>query len=337
MSSYPETTGLFVSVVLPAYNLAEVLEAAVRDLITVLKAHYSHYEVVIVDDGSTDNTRQTFQKLSSEIDGLRCLRLSRHFGKEIAICAGLETAIGDYIVILSPEIDPPTIIPAMVERSRATGGLIYGRCRERLDEGPIFRRLVAVYYRFGGCLLGLPLHPDTTYLCAFSRQVLNAFLQITDLHQYLRLYSAVIGYPQEPFDYQQTRRHGPVAKRSLLAAVTMLMAMVVANSGRPLRLICWSGLLLSFANLIFAVTVAAKPMHGSIPFVGSNSHLWRHDLLFFILFAVVAAVAEYVASLTVRSHRRPAYFISEELQSSVLMLEPNKRNIVHDVIAEAIR
>src|SRR5206468_2184236 len=112
------TSDCFVSVVAPLHDDADIVEGFVRDVLAVVSAEYANYELVLVDDGSGDDTSARVTRLLSEERCIRLVRLSRRFGRDIAISAALDTVIGDFVVVLVPESDPPELIPAIVEECR---------------------------------------------------------------------------------------------------------------------------------------------------------------------------------------------------------------------------
>jgi hypothetical protein len=109
---------VFVSIVIPLSDDADILEDVVNDVESILKAHYQHYEMIFVDDGSRDHTRSVMEQRRETVSCLRYFRLSRRFGLEVAIECGLDHAIGDVVVVLRPECDPPALIPAFVEQAQ---------------------------------------------------------------------------------------------------------------------------------------------------------------------------------------------------------------------------
>ena len=116
----------FASVVAPLHDDADIVESFVRDVLAVLAQNYENYELVLVDDGSTDATAALVTALLQEERCIRLVRLSRPFGRDVAISAGLDTVIGDFIVVLIPESDPPELIPQFIEQCRRGAGIVYG-------------------------------------------------------------------------------------------------------------------------------------------------------------------------------------------------------------------
>ena len=121
----------FVTVVAPLRNNAAIVQQFVRETVEVLERTYAYFELLLIDDGSSDETVLRVQELLDSVSCIRLIRLSRQFGDEIAIYAGLENAIGDFIVSLMPATDPPELIPEFVDCARRIGGVVVGSAARR--------------------------------------------------------------------------------------------------------------------------------------------------------------------------------------------------------------
>jgi glycosyltransferase involved in cell wall biosynthesis len=201
---------VFVSAVAALHDDAAIAVPFLRELAAVLRRTYENHEIILVDDGSRDGTAAALAPLLREIPGVRLLRLSRHFGVEVALTAGLESAIGDAVVTLDPETDPVELIPDLVERARAGGGVACGRStgwrRRSLGQRLGSRLFHGASRRF----LGLELQRDLTLFRAFSRQAVNALVQMRDKTRQFRALAPYIGFATEMVDYQACR--GAVAR-----------------------------------------------------------------------------------------------------------------------------
>ena len=151
----------FVSVVTVLSDDAGIVVPFVEECASILREHYENYELVLVDDGSSDDTRQVIEGPLGEHDAIRYLLLSRRFGREAAISAGLDTVIGDVIVVMDVETDPPELLPAMIERVRAVNGVVRGVITNR-------REIMSRTYMLGAdlyhllCRLFLEFYPPAT-------------------------------------------------------------------------------------------------------------------------------------------------------------------------------
>jgi dolichol-phosphate mannosyltransferase len=232
----------FVSVVAPISNDADIIDAFVAETLGVLEANYANYELLLVDDGSRDSSSERLNSVLAKFRCIRVVRLSRRYGTEIAIAAGLDTAIGDYVVVMLPASDPPALIPAMISRVRAGAELVYGVHVQRGVE-PAWARLGAsAFYTIGAKLFDLRLARNSSYFRVMTRQAVNAIARMKDKYRYLRLLSLEVAAVVEPFPYvpialRPTRQH-----RGLVESFAEAIGIVVAHSTRPLRIVSGLGL-----------------------------------------------------------------------------------------------
>ena len=320
------SSAVFVSVVCRLRDEAALVEPFLDALSRVLRAHYENYEIVLVDDGSTDGTAARVKELLSRFDCVRLLRLSRKFGLDVALTAGLESAIGDYVVTLSPALDPPALIPELVALSQRENAAVYGVAAHR--QRPLLHRLGARLFHWA-CrrLLELPLTPGATHFRVLSRQAVNAIVEIKDNDRHLRALTPYIGYATRTFTYEPLQ---PAQRESLVAAADTAISIVVSNSSRPLRLVGWlavlaSGLNVAYVGYVFLVNVF-KPTVAE----GWTTLSLQNAGMFFLLFLILAVVTEYVGRILNETRERPLYYIAEEANSSVLVASADRRNVVTD-------
>ena len=142
------TSDCFVSVIAPLGNDADIIGAFIEETIAVLKKEYENYELVLVDDGSTDETVEKVSVLLPSVECIRLIRLSRSFGRDIAIGSGLDTVIGDFVVVMSLDSDPPDVIPQIVEQCRRGPGIVFGIRSNREGEPLYLRAGASLFYWF---------------------------------------------------------------------------------------------------------------------------------------------------------------------------------------------
>jgi glycosyltransferase involved in cell wall biosynthesis len=307
-----------LSIVAPLENeTAATVEAFVEETVAQLRKLVSHYEIILVDDGAPDETVMRVRELLSRYDFVRFLRLSRHFSEEVAISAGLDVAIGDYIMVMLPNMDPPSLIPAFFERVRGSADIVYGVRLHRKTE-PIWYRVGArIFYWYVNSVVKAGIPKDSTQFRCMSRQVVNAITQIRGPDQYLRLLTSYIGFEKEGLPYAQMNRTGAAIVRPKREAVHLARALIMDHTTHPLRLVIWTGAALAIVNFIVALVRA----------LSGDAGLLRGAAEFLVLALMVTMTGEYVAGLTHRLRDRPAYYVREEHTSSVLLREERK-NVV---------
>lgn len=190
------------------------IEAFVAETIEQLRAIVTHYEIILVDDGTHDDSRDAVKALLSRYDFVRLLRLSRHFGEETAIAAGLDSAIGDYVIVMLPNMDPPALIPRFFEQVRSNAAdLVYGVRLHRKNEPVWYRLGAAVFYGYINGVLRSGLPRDSTQFRCMTRQVVNAITKIRDPDSYLRTLTSYVGFRKEPLSYAPINRNGRALAR----------------------------------------------------------------------------------------------------------------------------
>jgi len=318
----------FVSVIAPLHNDADLVESFVQDVIGVLKREYANYELVLIDDGSRDGTVDQVARLLTTMECIRLIRLSRHFGYETAISAGLDTAIGDFVVVMNPDTDPPEAIPRMVEQCRQGPGIVFGIRQHRLGEPLYLRAGARLFYWYFNRVLKVNLPKDSTDFRVFSRQSVNAITRIKDRFRYLRTFSTYVGYGNESFTYTPIRRRSQPRVKGFGESVGLAVNMIVANSVQPLRMVSLLGLLLSFLSVVHIVYVVLVYLFDKHVIAGWVTQSLHNSVMFLFVFLILAVLCEYVGRLLTEVRRRPGYFVLEERNSSVLLADEERKNVV---------
>ena len=291
--------------------------AFVEETVAVLRDLVTHYEIILVDDGAPAATVASIRALLERYDFVRFLRLSRHFGEETAIAAGLDVAIGDYVIVMLPNMDPPALIPEFFERAQADSDIVYGVRLHRKTEPFWYRAGARLFYWYINSVVKAGIPNDSTQFRCMSRQVVNAITQIRDPDQYLRLLTSYIGFRKEALPYSPINRSGEPTVRPKREAVNLARALVMDHTTHPLRTVIWTGVVIAIFN---AIVVAAQTSGGTTGGL--------HDAVAFVVLAVMLAmVGEYVGGLSRRMRDRPSYYVREEHTSSVLLRE-DRRNVI---------
>jgi glycosyltransferase involved in cell wall biosynthesis len=322
-------SALFVSVVCRLHDERGLVESLLEDLTRVLRAHYDNWEIVLVDDGSRDGTTARVKELLGRYEGVRLLRLSRAFGLDVAITCGLESAIGDVVVTMSAETDPPDLIPQLVDLARRDNAAVYGVTPSR-GRGFLRESGARVFYWLCRRVLDVPIQPHSTQLRALPRQAVNAIVEIKDRHRYLRALTPYIGYETRTVEYRPISRSGHPPRESLFDAADTALAVIVGNSTRPLRMVGWLALGAAFLNLLYIGYVFAVRIFKTRVAEGWMTLSLQNAGMFLLLFLVLAVVTEYVGRILDETRERPLYYIAEEANSSVMVPSAERRNVVRE-------
>ena len=308
-----------VSVVAPLESdTPEAVAAFVEETVGVLRGVATHYEIILVDDGAPEATVERVRALLERYDFVRFLRLSRHFGEETAIAAGLDVAIGDYVLVMLPNMDPPALIPRFLETARNEADVVYGVRLHRKSEPFWYRAGARVFYWYINSVVKAGIPQDSTQFRCMSRQVVNAITQSRGGDQYLRLLTSYIGFRKRAIPYAPVNRSGAAIVRPKREAVHLARALIMDHTTHPLRTVSWIGVLVAIFNFVVvavrgSIDASRAPMHDAVAFL--------------VISMMLAVIAEYVAGITNRLRDRPAYYVREEHTSAVLLRE-ERRNVV---------
>lgn len=320
----------FVSVVVPLHDDADILSGFVSDLSRVMREHWVNYEIVLVDDGSRDATKTVTTELLRKYENLRYLRLSRRTGPEVAILAGTDGVIGDVIVVLEPESDPPELVPEFVAAVRAGGGIVFGVRNRALDHGALYLTCRRVFARMMTRVFEFDQHDEASLFMAFSRQALNAITQIKDKSRALRIFGVVVGFPRQKMTYEPKPRRNPVRAKSVIEGLDRGVSLIVNNSTRPLRYVALLGVVASGLNLLYLGYVMLIFLFKDRPAEGWVTTSVAIAGMFFVVFLILSVFAEYLGRLLEESRDRPLYFVAEERNSSVVVEDANRINVVNE-------
>jgi dolichol-phosphate mannosyltransferase len=247
-----------LSIVIPMYNEEEVLPLLRAELERVRGDLDGTTELVLVDDGSKDRTFLLAREWSLEDDTVKVIRLSRNFGHQVAVSAGLQYAEGDAIVILDADLqDPPDLIPQMVDGYREGYDVVYGQRLEREGESWFKRTTAALFYRFMEAFVDSRLPRNVGDFRLISRRVNEAVSAMPEQERFLRGLVAWVGFEQKALPYRRPVRQAGRTKYPLWKMLRFAVHAVVSFSTMPLRLILWFG----FAAVLVSFLIIARTLY----------------------------------------------------------------------------
>ena len=306
-----------ISIVIPVYNEEECLEELLSRLAGVQSGSPDQFEFVFVDDGSSDNS---FSMLSAEAEhnrAVKVLRLSRNFGHQVALTAGLDHASGDAVVTMDADLqDPPELVTRMVGKWREGLDVVYARRLKRKGES-IFKRATAwLFYRLLGRLASLNIPRDTGDFRLMSRKAVMALNQMRERHRFLRAMTAWVGFRQGFVEYERPSRLRGDTKYGLSKMLRLAADALVSFSWVPLRLAMYAGLLAIllcgiylFANLVlWAFTDLVLP--GWMSLAALITLLGSFQLL------TLGILGEYVGRILDEAKARPLYLLHSRINIS---------------------
>ncbi len=326
---HPESSAridAFVSAVTVAEQGTADIARTVESAISVLAENYTNYELVVVDNGIAPEQLTSLRALLRDVACVRILRLSRHFAFDTAVFAGIEAAIGDYVVVFEADRDPISDVPRLVRALIDGGDIIQGISTERAGGSGIERAGRNLFYWYNKRALGVVIPERATYFTAFTRRAVNSLLSSDRQYRYLRHLMRHIGYSIIETPYTPSR--GARRTRGVVAGTRDGVEMITSYSMRPLRVISIGGLVAAAINLMYALYVVVTFFAVDGVERGWTTTNLQLSVMFFFLFLSLAVLSEYIGRLIAESRREPAYFIMEELASDRLVADEARRNIV---------
>ena len=306
------TCKVYLSVVVPCFNEDESIPLLVERLAQAIAPWADRAEIILVDDGSDDETWAAMEVASAQVPQLRGLRLSANRGHQVALTAGLEAARGERIFMLDADLqDPPEILPDMMAMMDRGYDVVYGRRAERKGE-TLFKRLTAhLFYRFLNVLSDVAIPKDTGDFRLVSRRSLDAVLGMPERSRFIRGMFAWAGYRQVGLEYVRDARVAGVTKYPFRAMLRFATDALTGFSTKPLKI----ATRLSFVSLLVTVFMSVYVFGSLVMF--NTAPGWASMLLAISFFSgiqllTLGILGEYVGRLYMESKQRPLYFLSQE-------------------------
>jgi len=313
------TCKVYLSVVVPCFNEDESIPLLVERLAQAISPWADKAEIILVDDGSDDDTWAAMEVASQQVPQLRGLRLSANRGHQVALTAGLEAARGERIFMLDADLqDPPEILPDMMSMMDRGYDVVYGRRAERKGE-TLFKKLTAhLFYRFLNVLSDVAIPKDTGDFRLVSRRSLDAVLNMPERSRFIRGMFAWAGYRQIGLEYVRDARVAGVTKYPFRAMLRFATDALTGFSTKPLKI----ATRLSFVSLFVTVFMGIYVFGSLVLF--NTAPGWASMLLAISFFSgiqllTLGILGEYVGRLYMESKQRPLYFLSQETGEPTLL------------------
>ncbi len=313
----------FISVVVIVTDAGDRLSHVVGEVLATLAATTTEYELILVDDGSGTATAACCDQALAEHECVRVIRLSRRFGMDVAVTAGLDSAIGDFTVVMDAASDPPARIPDFVALGEQGADVVIGTTGRH---GRSWPRRVAwkAFHRVFRRMTGFRLVAGASSMRLFSRRALNALTRIRQKTVHLRLLGCSVGFHTATLQYE------PVAtprRMALTATAAEAISMLVTHSPAPLRLVSYLGGVASLLNVLCVAWVVVANLWKDRVVEGWTTLSLQIAIMFFFLFTTLIVVAEYLAHAFEEVKDCPLYHVAEERSSSTALSDARKRNI----------
>ena len=309
---------MLLSVIVPCYNEAAVIRATHERLSRTLGSLPDiEFEIIFIDDGSSDDTFHVLTQLHATDRRVRVLRLSRNFGHQVAVTAGLTEAKGDAIAIIDADLqDPPELIPEMIDLWHAGNDVVYGSRVSRDGESRFKLWTAKAFYRIINRLSDTEIPLDTGDFRLIDRKVADVLLAMPERGRFLRGMVSWVGFKQTPVFYKREARHAGSSKYPLIKMIRFAMDGIVSFSVLPLRLAALTGLAaiwIALAGIVVAVVVRVFALYDLQLGRGWASLFVAILFMGGVQLLCLGLIGEYLGRIYTEVKQRPLYAVRERL------------------------
>lgn len=305
-----------LSVVVPAFNEGDQITASLESICEQARTACLSYEIIVVDDGSTDRTWPLLEELSTRIPELEAVSLARNFGKEAAILAGLELARGDAAIIIDADLQhPPSLIPEMVRLWREGGFKVVNAVKSDRSSQPVANTILArAFYRLFEMLGGGNLQNSSDFKL-LDREVVDLYCRLPERRMFFRGLIPWMGFPQTSVEFEVGRRAAGTSKWSTFRLARMAADAMVSFSSLPLQFVTLLGAGFSiFAAILFVQTIFRWLSGHAIE--GFTTVILLLLIVSSILMLSLGIIGQYVAKIYEEIKGRPRYFVRHRLSGT---------------------
>lgn len=300
------------SIVIPIYNEEESFPVLVKRLREVMDQLDGPVEVVLVDDGSRDLSYELMVAANREDPRFKVLQLSRNFGHQIAITAGMDVAAGQAVIVMDADLqDPPEVILQMAARWQEGYEVVYALREHREGETLFKRKTATIFYGIQRRLAEIDQPMEVGDFRLVDRKALDAFLQMRERNRYVRGMFAWVGFKQTAVPYTRASREAGESKYPLRKMARLAIDGFVGFSTAPLRFALTLGLLMAAASVAYGIVAIVLKLAGLSLVSGYASLLVTITFLGGVQLTVIGMVGQYVARIYDEARARPLYLVRE--------------------------
>ena len=312
-----------VMVVVPAYNEGDGLRDFHARLAAVFDGLDVQSSVLYVDDGSRDDTWAVIESLAAADPRVASLRLSRNFGKELALTAGLDRADADAVIVIDADLqDPPELIPAFIAKWREGHDAVFGTRLERDGESWFKKTTASLFYRVMGRLSTTPVPRDTGDFRLLSRRAIDALRELRERHRFMKGLFGWVGFRQVALPYHREARHAGTSKFNYWKLWNFAIEGITSFSIAPLRVAMYAGLATALLAFGFGVWIVVKTLVWGDPVAGYPSLMVAMLFLGGVQLMALGVIGEYLGRLYEESKQRPLYLVDEFRPARTRDLQP---------------
>ncbi len=305
-------TKIIYSIVAPIYNEIEIIDEFCKRIKDVMETTGETWELILVDDGSTDGSTERIRELASADERIRPVIFARNFGHQIAVTAGLDYARGEAVTIIDADLqDPPEVILDLIEKWRGGYQVVFAVRAEREGESWFKKFTASLFYRIIFRITDVKIPLDTGDFRLLDRKVVDVMNSMRERHRFLRGMSAWIGYKQIGVEYKRAARFAGETKYPFKKMLKLALNAVTGFSYFPLQVASYFGFASAGLAIIAIPVVAILRMTGTQFFGGQATTLIAVLFLGGVQLISLGILGEYIGRLYDEAKGRPLYIVSE--------------------------
>ncbi|MDH5183736.1 MAG: glycosyltransferase family 2 protein [Gammaproteobacteria bacterium] len=318
-----------ISVIIPMYNESEVLPICYERVSTVLNSLNRSYEIVFVDDGSRDDSATIVRQLTNDMPSIKLVSLSRNFGKEAALTAGIDYVSGSAVIIIDADLqDPPELIPAMVEAwEREDVDVVLMRRKSREGESIVKKITAFLFYRILNLISDFSIPTDTGDFRLMSRKAIEAVKDMPERNRYMKGILSWVGMDTVIIEYDRPTRVAGTVQQNYFRLLGLAIQGITSFSIAPLRFAIFLGLVSATLGASYGVWIIIKAVMWGDAVQGYPSMIAIITFLSGTQLFTIGILGEYVGKTYIESKQRPNYLVKKVDSSTNLQSTENKNEL----------
>jgi polyisoprenyl-phosphate glycosyltransferase len=305
-----------LSIVVPVFNEEESITESVRRLVALRDKLSGELEVelVFVDDGSRDNSLPLLRSFAQQNASIKVISFSRNFGHQIAITAGIDLAVGDYVAVIDADLqDPPELIEDMYRLALNGFDVVYGKRRSRAGESAFKKMTAAAFYHLMTYMCEVDIPTDTGDFRLMSRRLVDVFKQLRERHRFVRGMVPWLGFRSIPLEYDRAERYAGETKYPLRKMLAFATNAILSFSSKPLTMAIRLGLLTILAGISGGIYMLYLKLFTDTPIAGLTAILLSIVIFSGVQILLIGVAGEYIARIFEEVKKRPLYLVAETI------------------------
>lgn len=317
-----------ISVIFVTSNDAGIIEDVLKKTNEVFLKNYPNYEILIIDNNSSDDTLGRIRALYKQIPHIKIIRLSKTSNMDIAFTAGLDNCIGDFVALFDIHLVSPDILPIFLNKLFENYDIVTAKTNKYT------RSVLSPSYIFLSLIEKISTHDfsyESTYLLALNRKAVNSITKIRRKSRNFSYISNSIGFRKTTITYKALRtKRSKIRNPNFIELMLIVSDIIISNSFRPIRILTALGMIVSLVFLSYIFFVAIIAIFFNIYYApkGWISLASATGIMFFLLFSILTVISEYIIRILNESRSEPLYFIAEEMDKSVINSSKKRLNVI---------